>query len=148
MRSDGAGTFASRAARRTSDRFGRVLDRAYPLLVSSDCSATLAFYEGLGFRARGAPHSEWDYLIIVRDEVELHFAGPTTPARGPGSCFIAVDDADALHALWEEHVAAPASLTKPFHTNYGMRAFTLVDPDGNEVRVGAGADGKTSSPLR
>ena len=32
--------------------------RAYPLLASSDCAATLAFYEGLGFRARsGTPTS-------------------------------------------------------------------------------------------
>lgn len=122
--------------------------RAFPLLSSTDCGATLAFYEGLGFRARGAPHTEWDYLIVVRDDVELHFAGPTAPVKGPGACFVAVEDADALYEEWQGHVDAPARLTRPIHTNYGMRAFTLFDPDGNEVRVGAGADGRATSPLR
>jgi catechol 2,3-dioxygenase-like lactoylglutathione lyase family enzyme len=124
-----------------------VPSRAFPLLASPDLAATLAFYEALGFRSRGAPHTEWDYLIVVRDDVELHFAGPTTPATGPGACFIAVDDADALYDEWQARVDAPARLTRPIHTNYGMRAFTLFDPDGNEVRVGAGADGRTTSPV-
>jgi catechol 2,3-dioxygenase-like lactoylglutathione lyase family enzyme len=122
--------------------------RAFPLLASPDLDATLAFYERLGFRARGAPHSEWDYLIIVRDDVELHFAGPISGATGPGSCFISVDDADAVYEVWQSNVDAPARITRPIHTNYGMRAFTLFDPHGNEVRIGAGADGATVSPIR
>jgi catechol 2,3-dioxygenase-like lactoylglutathione lyase family enzyme len=122
--------------------------RAVPLLPSPDLDATLAFYRGLGFESTGAPHEEWDYLIVRRDRLELHFVGPTAGSRAPGSCFIYVDDADAVFREWEAGVAAPARIEPPIHTNFGMRAFKLFDPDGNELRVGSAPDGATVSPLR
>ena len=52
------------------------MNRALPLLASRDLAATFAFYQRLGFTSRGAPHEEWDYLIIEHDGCELHFVGP------------------------------------------------------------------------
>jgi predicted enzyme related to lactoylglutathione lyase len=109
------------------------MNRALPLLASDDTRATLAFYEQLGFTSRGAPPEEWDYLIIESDGCELHFSGHTLGERTPGSAFVYAEDIDELHARWSE---AGADVTPLTHTNFGMRMFTLRDPDGNEIRVG------------
>jgi catechol 2,3-dioxygenase-like lactoylglutathione lyase family enzyme len=123
-------------------------DRAVPILVSPDLDATLVFYQGLGFESRGAPHDEWDYLIIGRDDIELHFVGPSAGPRAPGSCFLYVDDADLVYQEWQANVAAPARIEAPIHTNYGMRAFKLFDPHENELQIGSASRPVTVSPIR
>jgi catechol 2,3-dioxygenase-like lactoylglutathione lyase family enzyme len=115
------------------------VNRALPLLSSADLQATLAFYERLGFRSKGAPPEEWDYLIVDADGIELHFVGPVVDERSPGSCFVYVDDIDAVYARWHQAAGDDARFVPLRHTNYGMRAFTMFDPDGNEVRVGTPA---------
>jgi hypothetical protein len=50
-----------------------VTERSVPILPSRDLRETLAFYERLGFENRGAPPEQWDYLIIGRGGIELHF---------------------------------------------------------------------------
>ncbi|HEY0415166.1 MAG TPA: VOC family protein [Gaiellaceae bacterium] len=113
------------------------MNRALPLLASKDLRATLAFYEGLGFRSRGAPPEEWDYLIVESDGCELHFVGEViTGERAAGACFVYAEDIDALNDRWREAAGDAARFTPLAHTNYGMRAFTMFDPDGNEIRVG------------
>ena len=112
------------------------MNRALPLLASSDLAATFAFYQRLGFTSRGAPHEEWDYLIIEHDGCELHFAGPVLGERVAGSCFVYAEDIDAVYSAWVAAAGDDARFTPLAHTNYGMRAFTMFDPDGNEVRVG------------
>jgi hypothetical protein len=114
-----------------------VASRAVPVLTSLDIAATLAFYEGLGFTNRGAPAEEWDYLILVREDVEIHFAGPATGPRAPGFCFVYVDDADSVYAEWQGKAASPGRIERPLNTNYGMRVFSVFDPYDNEVRVGS-----------
>jgi hypothetical protein len=114
-----------------------VASRAVPVLSSRDILATLAFYQGLGFDNRGAPAEEWDYLILVRESVELHFIGPSAGPRAPGFCFVYVEDADSMYAEWQEKAASPGRIERPLNTNYGMRVFALFDPDDNEVRVGS-----------
>ena len=118
---------------------------AVPILPSRDLGATRAFYERLGFESTGAaPPEEWNYLILRRGGVQLHFYGdpsvdPLTTDRG---CYVYADDADQLHREW--HAAGvptdPATgsrLEAPVDTDYGMREFALVDPSGNLVRVGS-----------
>lgn len=111
--------------------------RAVPVLASRDISATLAFYQGLGFENRGAPPDEWDYLILVRDSVELHFVGPSAGPRPPGFCFVYVEDVDSIYAQWQGKATSRGRIERPLNTNYGMRVFALVDPHDNEVRVGS-----------
>src|SRR5579872_6783908 len=110
--------------------------RALPLLASRDLKATAEFYYGLGFTSRGAPPEEWDYLIIEYDGGELHFVGPLLGERAPGSCFLYADDIEGIYAAWVERAGDAAQFTPLTHTNYGMRAFAMTDPDGNEIRVG------------
>ena len=112
------------------------MNRALPLLASRDLHATEAFYKRLGFVGKGAPPDEWDYLIIEYDGAELHFAGQALGERGPGSCFIYADDIEDVYDVWRTNADDSARFTPLTFTNYGMRAFTLFDADGNEIRVG------------
>jgi hypothetical protein len=114
-------------------------------MPGKDLDAILAFYERLGFENAGAPHREWDYLIIRRGELHLHFFGdpevdPLTTAAG---CYVYVDDADALYAEWDA-VGVPTDPATgsrlqgpPQPTDYGLREFALVDPSGNLLRIGS-----------
>jgi hypothetical protein len=112
------------------------VNRALPLLASADLQATAGFYRRLGFTNKGAPPEEWDYLIVEYDGGELHFSGQLLGERTPGSCFIYAEDIDGVYEQWKERAGDDARFTPLAHTNYGMRAFTMFDPDGNEVRVG------------
>jgi catechol 2,3-dioxygenase-like lactoylglutathione lyase family enzyme len=122
-----------------------VAESAVPILPGRNLGETLAFYERLGFENRGAgPWEEWNYLIIGRGGIELHFYGApeVDPLTTDGMCYLRVPDADALHAEWEAvgipRIPATGSrLEPPVLTDYGMREFALVDPSGNLLRVGS-----------
>ena len=116
---------------------------AVPILPSRDLGETLAFYERLGFEVGGGPWEEWNYLIIRRGEIWLHFfpmpeIDPLTTIAG---CYLYVDDADAVYEEWrgvvEPDPATGSRLEEPVTTEYGMREFALVDRSGNLVRVGS-----------
>ena len=119
-------------------------ESAVPVLPSRDLRETLGFYELLGFENRGSPPEEWDYLIIGRGGIELHFNGAaeTHTVTASASCYLRVEDADALHDEWKAigvHAdpATGSRLEAPMLTDYGMREFDLVDPSGNLIRVGS-----------
>jgi hypothetical protein len=121
-----------------------VPERAVPILPSRDLHDTLAFYERLGFENRGAPPEQWDYLIIGRGGAELHFYRDedVDPLTTSSSCYVFVDDADALYDEWERagvpHDEPTGSrLVAPVDTDYRMREFAVVDRSGNLVRVGS-----------
>jgi catechol 2,3-dioxygenase-like lactoylglutathione lyase family enzyme len=115
-----------------------------PILPSRDLRETLAFYERLGFENRGAPPEEWDYLIIGRGGIELHFYGDpdVDPLTTSAMCYVRVADADAVYEEWRR-VGVPrdeptgSRLQPPVDTDYGLREFALVDRSGNLVRVGS-----------
>jgi len=121
-----------------------VVERAVPILPSRDLRETLTFYGRLGFENRGAPPEEWDYLIVGRGGLELHFyADPNIdPLTTNASCYLFVGDADALHEEWRgvgvtRDDATGSRLEPPMDTDYGMREFAVVDPSGNLVRAGS-----------
>ena len=120
-------------------------ERAVPILPSRDLNATLAFYERLGFENAGAPPAEWNYLIIRRGGVQLHFYADASvdPLRTASSCYLYTEDADALYEAWNA-IGVPSDPTTgsrlqgpPIQTDYGLREFALVDPSGNLIRVGS-----------
>ena len=119
------------------------MERAVPIMPSRDLRETLAFYESLGFDNRGAPPEEWDYLVLGRGDVWLHFLlhPDVDPLATASSCYVYVEDADALHAAWAPVVVADEAtgsrVTAPVTTDYGMREFAVVDRSGNLVRVGS-----------
>jgi catechol 2,3-dioxygenase-like lactoylglutathione lyase family enzyme len=120
-------------------------ERAVPILPSRDLAATLAFYEELGFENRGAPPDEWDYLILRRSGIEIHFIldAELDPLRTAGSCYVYVDDAQRVFEQWHDIVSADAATGRRVEpltrTAYGMHEFALIDPSGNLIRVGTAA---------
>lgn len=75
-------------------------------------------------------------------DIWLHFISTpdVDPLSTASSCYLYVDDADALHAAWSEVVVPDAAtgsrVEPPVTTDYGMREFAVVDRSGNLVRVG------------
>jgi catechol 2,3-dioxygenase-like lactoylglutathione lyase family enzyme len=121
-----------------------VADFAVPIMPSKDLDATLAFYERLGFVNAGAAPSEWNYLIIRRGGVQLHFYGDpeVDPLATASSCYVFTDDADVLYEAWNAtgvptDPTTGSRLQGPVDTDYGMREFALIDPSGNLIRVGS-----------
>ena len=118
-------------------------ERSVPILPSRDLRETLAFYERLGFENRGAPPEEWDYLIIGRGGIDLHFyADPAVdPLTTTAGFYVYVDDADALYTEWEglveDDAATGSRIVAPEDTDYRMREFAVVDRSGNLMRVGS-----------
>jgi hypothetical protein len=107
---------------------------AIPILPSLNLDETAGFYARLGF----AENSRWpdEYLILTRDDGELHFwacSDPELPRKS--SCYVYVEDAAALHA---EYLAAGIERMKvPEQTDYDVLEFSLVDPHGNVIRIGS-----------
>jgi catechol 2,3-dioxygenase-like lactoylglutathione lyase family enzyme len=118
-------------------------ERAVPILPSRDLHESLAFYEALGFENRGAPPEEWDYLIVGRGGIEIHFfeAPDVDPLKTAAGCYAFVDDAQALYDEWSGIVLPDAPtgsrVVAPMDTDYGLREFAVVDRSGNLVRVGS-----------
>ena len=129
------------------------MERSVPILPSRNLTETLEFYERLGFENRGAPPDVWDYLIIGRGDVELHFyAHPEVdPLRTAAMCFVYVDDAQRLHDDWSSLVVPDpetgSRLVSPVLTDYGMREFALVDRSGNLVRIGTPETDPQEAPV-
>jgi catechol 2,3-dioxygenase-like lactoylglutathione lyase family enzyme len=120
-----------------------MVEAAVPVLPSRDLQETLDFYETLGFENLGAPPEQWDYLIIGRGDLWLHFhaAPDVDPLTTAAGCYLYVEDADALHEVWRTAVepdpATGARIVTPVDTDYGMREFAVVDRSGNLIRVGS-----------
>jgi catechol 2,3-dioxygenase-like lactoylglutathione lyase family enzyme len=122
-----------------------VVEFAVPIMPANDLDATLSFYERLGFENAGSAPSEWNYLIIRRGSVQLHFYGDphVDPLTTSSSCYVFTEDADALYEEWNAIGVATDGKTgsrlqgPPVDTDYGMREFALVDPSGNLIRVGS-----------
>ena len=98
-----------------------------PIMPTTDVPRTVKFYESLGFsvEVRG------DFVMTKRDHVELFLSlnMEHDPKRTAACVFIRVDDANALHEHWQ---ATFAGDVKPLRdTDYGMREFAIIDPDGN-----------------
>jgi hypothetical protein len=119
-------------------------ERAVPILPSRDLGETQAFLERLGFVNAGAHHSVWDYLILSRGGIELHFFKhpEIDPLTTDAMCYLRVEDADALYEEWnaigvESDPSTGSRLMPPETTDYNMREFALVDKSGNLFRIGS-----------
>ena len=113
-------------------------DQAIPSLPSRSMRDTAAFYRQLGFDAElvGAA-----YAIVRHGPVELHFFAHDAlrPAESSAGCYLRVAD---VARVYEAFLAADLPRTgiprqdALSDTPWGMREFALVDPDGNQIRIG------------
>ena len=111
------------------------LARCFPVLASLDINETKAFYrDELGF-ARTV-HEDDDYLILARDEMELHFSltrNKDLPRES--SCYIRGGQIVSLFA--EYRVRKIEGLTEFEVQPWNMAEFSVRDPHGNLLRFGA-----------
>ncbi|HEY3785223.1 MAG TPA: VOC family protein [Steroidobacteraceae bacterium] len=119
----------------TTDDTGRC-QSVCPIMPTTDVGRSVRFYESLGYTV--AVHG--DFVMTRRDGIELFLSlMPDHDPKRTASCvFVRVDDAEALHARWQ--AAGPDRIKPLRNTNYGMREFAVLDPDGNMMLY--------ASPLR
>jgi hypothetical protein len=109
-----------------------------PIFPTADLDAMRAHYEALGFDV--LVHGG-GYGTASRDSVRLHFrhAPHLGPADERGAAYIAVDDADSLHAEWT--AAAVGETTELFDPGFGVWEAAHTDGDGNLLRFGSPRSG-------
>ncbi|HEY8228749.1 MAG TPA: VOC family protein [Pyrinomonadaceae bacterium] len=115
---------------------------AVPILPARDLNETRAFYERLGFRTVGWwPREFGGYAILRRGDLVMHFFAfkDISPDQNYGQCYWRVQDVDTLyaefHALGLPNRGIPR-LVSVENKPWGMREFSISDPNGNLVRVG------------
>ncbi|MBY6046784.1 glyoxalase superfamily protein [Vannielia litorea] len=105
------------------------LDAAVPALPVRSVVAAQAFYvEALGFTANWH-HAEGRIGAVSHGRCALFLRevdGPFTP----GVVWIFAEDVDAAHAAMV--AAKPTALQ---NMPYGLRQFTVTDPDGNQLHI-------------
>jgi len=111
-----------------------------PIFPSSDFAVTRAFYEPLGFRVAAFYEAE-GYLILKRDDVELHYYRDDSidPAKSEHSAFVRVNNAHELSVEFQA-LAMPTEgiprVTRSEDKPWGICELAIVDPDGHLLRVG------------
>ncbi len=104
-----------------------------PIMPTTDVRRTVKFYESLGFSVEVYN----DFVMTRRDNVELFLSlnADHDPKRTASCVFVRVDDANALRACWR---TAGVGDVRPLRdTDYGIREFAVIDPDGNMMLYGS-----------
>jgi hypothetical protein len=115
-------------------------DLAIPILPSRSLPSTLAFYGRLGFK--GEILGEGDaYAILTRGDLELHFFLHTAlaPAESWVRSYLRVADVEPLYQAFLAANLPKRGIPRMDaieNKSWGMREFTVLDEDGNMLRVG------------
>jgi predicted enzyme related to lactoylglutathione lyase len=104
-----------------------------PLLLVPDVPATADFYRRiLGFRS-DADAATPAYCVVWRDNAAVHLASGEHAPTGVRIFFWVRD----VNALYEEVVQRGAVIAVPIETrSYGIRDFSILDPNGVLIVVG------------
>ena len=115
---------------KSPDRPRRMMSRIMPELPCGDVPAAVRHYrEVLGFSVN---YEQDDLGVMERDEVSLLLIARTPQHGGIGSAYFYVRDVDALYA---ELVGSGAGVQgEPVSHPWGLREFSVLDPDGNRLR--------------
>ena len=93
-------------------------------------AAALWYRDVIGLKAG---FSRPEFASVRDDAVELFLARAEAPGH-PVTCAVRVDDADGLYAIYRER---GVEIVEPIANRvWGVREFTLCDPDGHRFRVG------------
>jgi catechol 2,3-dioxygenase-like lactoylglutathione lyase family enzyme len=121
-------------------------DRAVPNLPSRDLAATAAFYGGFGFAER---HRDDNWLVLRRGELQLEFfrKDDLEPRGHDFGCCLRVADLQSLYdavraaGVPEKRYGLPS--VRPIAIQpWGQQMSTLLDPDGNLLRMIADDDSR------
>jgi uncharacterized glyoxalase superfamily protein PhnB len=114
-----------------------------PVFVVTDLTASVAYFayyrDALGFEVSFVYGEPTYYVCLCRDEVGLHLIASRATQRlaGQGALCLFVEDVDAVHVELRDRGAKV--MMAPSDYAYGMRAFEVVDLDGNELIIGTGS---------
>jgi catechol 2,3-dioxygenase-like lactoylglutathione lyase family enzyme len=110
-----------------------------PILPVLDMGAAVAFYESAGFEVHR--YESGGYAFVQFDDesvLDLDVAEPALDrAANNAACYLIVPDVREWHARLS---SAGLPVTSLEDRPWGMREFTLTDPDGNELRIGHSID--------
>lgn len=122
-----------------------IFERIAPVVPVLDVDTALERYRRLGFTVQPYTGGE-RYGFADRGQVSLHLSEwhEHDPLRTGSVVYLYVSDADAVHAEWSA-AGVDGRLGEPFDTEYGLREFGYVDPDGTLLRVGSPL-GKDAQP--
>lgn len=121
-----------------------MVDRAVPNLPSRNLARTAAFYAGLGFVER---HRDDNWLVLRRGTLQLEFFRKDTldPKDHDFACCLRVADLEELYqtaltaGVPEKRYGLPS--VRPINTTaWGQQMSTMLDPDGNLLRMIADDD--------
>jgi catechol 2,3-dioxygenase-like lactoylglutathione lyase family enzyme len=108
-----------------------------PVVPVRDLSAALDRYRQLGFAVRAYGHGT-GYGYADRGSISIHLSewDAHDPARTGSVIYLYVSDADAVREEWTAS-GVDGRFGDARDTEYGMREFGYVDPDGTLHRVGS-----------
>ncbi|MGI8794498.1 MAG: VOC family protein [Acidimicrobiales bacterium] len=122
------------------------LTELVPMLATNDLRETIDFYQSLGFECLNSLEVEGQlvWAFMSRDAVQVMFTWDPphthddgdTHSHGPalaGSLYFYPDDVDAL---WAELKDKAKVLQEIGDRDYGMRDFSLEDPNGYMISFG------------
>jgi hypothetical protein len=114
-----------------------VFEDVTPVIPVLDLGSALERYRALGFTVRAYGHGT-GYGYADRGNVSLHLSewDDHDPKRTASVVYIYVSDADAARAEWTAS-GVQGRFGETQDTEYGMREFGYVDPDGTLHRVGS-----------
>ncbi|MEM1362048.1 MAG: VOC family protein [Pseudomonadota bacterium] len=111
-----------------------------PTFPSRDLEATSAFYNQIRFH-QVAMYEEEGYLILLRDELEIHFwrKPDHRPESSEFGAYLRTENVDAigeeLAKLGLPMKGIPC-FEPPENKPWGMREINLIDPEGHLLRIG------------
>ncbi|MEM1299199.1 MAG: VOC family protein [Pseudomonadota bacterium] len=110
--------------------------RAMPVLQVSDVTASLAFYDRLGFASHGTWGDPPGFAIIQRGDVTLALdrGEGAVPLNQWWAAYVYVDDAEALRGEFLAEGVSPTEMHRP--NDYGCIDFDVLDPDGHRIAFG------------
>lgn len=113
------------------------MQRVMPTLRITDYARSKAFYvDGLGFRIdwehRFEPHFPV-FMQVSRDDMAFFLTEHTGDCPAGGLLHLYVPDVDAWYAEFQGKGVAVQE--PPSQTLQGLRDMTVLDPDGNKLRI-------------
>lgn len=107
-----------------------------PTLPVADMAASIEFFERAGFEVR--KYDDGFAFASFNDESVFDLDGfpDLDPSTNHAGCYIIT----AETATWHERMVAAGLPVSPLQDEpWGMREFTLRDPDNNNIRIGWGS---------
>ena len=125
-----------------------MFERVAPVVPVTNLHAALERYRRLGFTVHAYGHGT-GYGFAERDDVSLHLTewDEHDPKRTGSVIYLYVTDAEAVRAEWIQ-AGVDGRFGEVRATEYGLREFGYVDPDGTLHRVGSPESSRSERPNR